>query len=961
MGTPALSAPRSRRPLRLPPLALRAQPEPSRSAKLRREREREEILAPQPHPEAQPRGVVWRRLRQRLRLRRHRHKPDARPSMGPGAEEDARDEEERQTRAEALKAVEAAAEATEAAAAEMAESVAQASETHDEPAILPDNVLSEARARRRRLNSRLGTSLRAFRDDVLDEVETQTTAAKERQSRYKRKQAQILESLNELRDDILSDIEVTIDGFVRGGKRVERGLRGLREEWEAEVDALIADAVADVNLAVKDVEQAIEAQRAEIRQRTELFNSQWISQGRSPSVNGSVAWFGSVNASRPPAAVSLAKYFEEIQENIRTTEADLEDDLREFKQRWAVTATRLEGLPQELPRLRTLADVRAFVADTIFEGGNVPLLQPRRQRRERQRIQREIEQEAASVGVPLVPPSTGDLNDPLGVRLVEASKGDVLRPTPDSDLRNGGRRIAVVTTAALPWMTGTAVNPLLRAAYLSNKGYEVTLLLPWLPREQQEMLFPRGLIFERPSEQEQYSRWWLANRANVQVSSKLKIRWYPGFYEDDLGAIIQRGDVDLARLVPENERDVVILEEPEHLNWYHHGAQWPHLFRHVVGVAHTNYLQYARFNNEGNVPGTVKEQWMRGMNRLVCAAYADVVVKLSATLEDVPGHNLVCNVHGVRGEFLAVGAQAATDAESGGRFFDSGAYFLGKALWTKGYRELLDNLAAHAAAGGEPLPQLHTYGSGPDEKAIRAEVAKLGVDVLTHEGIDHAHPSMHGYAVFVNPSTSDVLCTATAEALAMGKRVIIPDHPSNTFFKQFSNTMMYSLDRPEEMGELLLEALATPPVAMSAVEQYALSWEAATERLLDAAALPAGTRRPKERPLHLMAYMVHWSMGAGPMMRFFRAITGASPPQNVSDEELQMLRWPRELSSGGDRSRNSMSVDPESSDTKASAAVVATQIVQHTSANSEAEGLSLDGTSTRASDEQLEESDMKAR
>jgi hypothetical protein len=41
--------------------------------------------------------------------------------------------------------------------------------------------------------------------------------------------------LNELRDDILSDIETTIDGFVRGGKRVERGLRDLREQWEAEV------------------------------------------------------------------------------------------------------------------------------------------------------------------------------------------------------------------------------------------------------------------------------------------------------------------------------------------------------------------------------------------------------------------------------------------------------------------------------------------------------------------------------------------------------------------------------------------------------------------------------------------------------------------------------------------------------------------------------------------------------
>ena len=65
------------------------------------------------------------------------------------------------------------------------------------------------------------------------------------------------------------------------------------------------------------------------------------------------------------------------------------------------------------------------------------------------------------------------------------------RIVPSSDVRLPDRKIWVITTACLPWMTGTSINPLLRAAYFAKnrpKGH-VHLMVPWLKREDQEVTF----------------------------------------------------------------------------------------------------------------------------------------------------------------------------------------------------------------------------------------------------------------------------------------------------------------------------------------------------------------------------------------------------------------------------------------------------------------------------------------
>jgi hypothetical protein len=91
--------------------------------------------------------------------------------------------------------------------------------------------------------------------------------------------------------------------------------------------------------------------------------------------------------------------------------------------------------------------------------------------------------------------------------------------TRDSDLRLPDRRIWIVTTASLPWRTGTSVNPLARALYLTRgrPKNHVTLVIPWLPEpEDQSKVFGEKCIFNTMEEQEKWIRQYCKERVHCE-------------------------------------------------------------------------------------------------------------------------------------------------------------------------------------------------------------------------------------------------------------------------------------------------------------------------------------------------------------------------------------------------------------------------------------------------------------
>ena len=363
------------------------------------------------------------------------------------------------------------------------------------------------------------------------------------------------------------------------------------------------------------------------------------------------------------------------------------------------------------------------------------------------------------------------------------------------------KSINIITTAAYPWLTGTAILALLRAYHLALRGLEVTLYVPWIPPKDQPRIFGEDTRFAFPKAQEECIRKYLPG----PDCPSLDIEFYPGRYFEKLGAILP-----FCRLSKRIRAcDWLILEEPEHLNWLHPWNRYQRRAPKVTGIVLTNYLYYWN-QNLPKLPPAVR--LMDHYSRWLIRRHCDDILILTRQMDYLSGARLLYS-SGIHPSFF----QTPTPDNS-----SHGVYFIGKIIWEKGFRELIDLLSP------SPVRSVDIFGAGKDRDAIAAYAESKGIK-LCFKGIT-ANPAgdLRDYKIFLNLSRSEACCGTTAEALGQGKFVIVPDIPSNDRYYKFENCLSYT--SPKEFAKRLDHALAHAPKADRQIHE--LSWDAAVDRLL---------------------------------------------------------------------------------------------------------------------------------
>ena len=373
-------------------------------------------------------------------------------------------------------------------------------------------------------------------------------------------------------------------------------------------------------------------------------------------------------------------------------------------------------------------------------------------------------------------------------------------------------RISVITTASLPWLTGASIHPLCLSACLSEKGNDVTLFLPWVrSHKAQKALFPPGMVFSTPEEQKKTVKKWIKD---YFPKSAFNITFYPAVHISLFGSIYPL--VNIASILPES--DITIMEEPEHLFFFQPAGLKKIRARKVCGIILSNYSSYVNqaFGRLSFLITPIFDAYDLYLKRK-----SPVIVRISSVLKG-PGHCVSAYINGVLPKFFSVAPNFSETVPT--PFF-----VMGKIEWFKGFKTLADYWSLLPAdIRKKPV---HCFGSGIEKNAIIAYSENKGLKLSCFPPVVSLEQKLAPYKTFINASTTEGMSTTSMNALAMGKWLIIPEHPSNEFFYSFSNCLTYS--NAESFGAAVCKSFFEKPAPLPEKEATDLSWNKATERLLD--------------------------------------------------------------------------------------------------------------------------------
>ena len=329
---------------------------------------------------------------------------------------------------------------------------------------------------------------------------------------------------------------------------------------------------------------------------------------------------------------------------------------------------------------------------------------------------------------------------------------------------------------------------------------------PWVRQEAAQRALFEGAVFESRSAQEAVARSDGARSDGATWPPELAVCWYAASYVRSLDACVPLENLcfRLTRRHMHRPLPVIFVWEDSH------DAAAGTAIRAAVG-----------FNDFAFLVSTEARRWL--VARSVAVAHSARPERSGPYYRNTPALAVLCAgsahprcrqvaLNGVDGRFLERVARGP------------GFYFLGRLLRGRGLLQLHRLMAALSPR------RLDVFGTGPDEEELKVECPNFNWRGLA----SHAELLNGGfYRCFVNPSLSEVRCSATAEALAAGCFALLPRHERNDVFAWHPNALFFF--DGDSFREAWHRAVTTEPQILAEREREAfVDWDLATGRFVEA-------------------------------------------------------------------------------------------------------------------------------